>query len=197
MVHCSNARTRFQSFFMLMTVHPCFLASASSALARSYRPSIAIATAPIIRTMTQNTPMWRMAFMGLERRRELYPWGAAQVGAPVSLSWLTKVIRCWIPEITLQTQASENRAHFIRLRTPRTLVQSSRVPSRRERPELVNPYERSHRVSMRRAPLANSFFRPEEEHVASGENDILPPLGRWDQAVEEPRGGLRALKANL
>jgi hypothetical protein len=48
---------------------------------------------------------------------------------------------------------------------------------------------------MRRAPLANSFFRPEEEHVASGENDIVPPLGRRDKAVEEPSGWLRALKA--
>jgi hypothetical protein len=50
---------------------------------------------------------------------------------------------------------------------------------------------------MRRAPLANPFFRPEEEHIASGENDIVPPLCRRDKAVEEPSGRLRALEAHL
>jgi hypothetical protein len=62
---------------------------------------------------------------------------------------------------------------------------------------LVDAYERSHWVSVRRAPLANPFFRPEEEHVASGESDIVPPLCRRDKAVEKPGGGFGALDAYL
>src|SRR5262245_24182392 len=46
---------------------------------------------------------------------------------------------------------------------------------------------------MRRTPLTHHVFRPEEEHVASGENDIVPPFCGWDQAVEEPGGRCRAI----
>ncbi len=42
---------------------------------------------------------------------------------------------------------------------------------------------------MRGAPLANSFFRPEEKHVASGENNVVPPLGRGNKAMEKPAAG--------
>ena len=36
------------------------------------------------------------------------------------------------------------------------------------------------------APLLNPFFRPEEEHVASGENNVVPPLGRGNKAMKKP-----------
>jgi hypothetical protein len=45
---------------------------------------------------------------------------------------------------------------------------------------------------MRRAPLPNRFFRPEEKHVASGENNVVPPLGRGDKAMKKPAAGGRA-----
>ncbi len=36
------------------------------------------------------------------------------------------------------------------------------------------------------APAANHFFRPEEEHIASGEDDIVPPLRGWNEAMKKP-----------
>ena len=40
---------------------------------------------------------------------------------------------------------------------------------------------------MRRAPFPNPFFRPEEKHVGSGENNVVPPLGRANKAMKKPR----------
>lgn len=37
---------------------------------------------------------------------------------------LTEAIRFWIPKLPLQSQAGENLAHLVRLRTPRILLQS-------------------------------------------------------------------------
>lgn len=50
---------------------------------------------------------------------------------------------------------------------------------------------------MRRAPFSNSFFRPEEEHVASGKDNVVPPLGRRNKAVKQPVRRLRALEAHI
>jgi hypothetical protein len=50
---------------------------------------------------------------------------------------------------------------------------------------------------MRRAPIANLFFRPEEEHVASGENDIVPPPRSRNNAVEEPVRRFRPLERHI
>jgi len=50
---------------------------------------------------------------------------------------------------------------------------------------------------MRGAPLPNSFFRPEEKHVASGENNVVPPLGRGNKAMKEPAARRRTFQANL
>ena len=108
-----------------------------------------------------------------------------------------EAIRARIPEITFEAQAGENRAHLLRRRAPRMLLQARCIPCAREGPELVHSNEWLHLVTIRRAPLTNPFFRPEEEHVASREHNIVPPLGRRNQAVEEPRGGPRTLEAYL
>src|SRR6266576_661755 len=51
---------------------------------------------------------------------------------------------------------------------------------------------------MRRAPLANSFFRPEEKHVVSRENNVVPPPGCRNKAMEEPVAWRRrTVQANL
>jgi len=47
------------------------------------------------------------------------------------------------------------------------------------------------------APFSNPSFRPEEEHVASGEYNIVPPLGCWNKAVENPVGRPWAVKTYL
>ena len=64
-------------------------------------------------------------------------------------------------------------------------LQARRRPSRRERPESVYCDERPHGIIMRGARLCTAFFRPEEKHVASGEDNIVPPLAagtRKDEA---------------
>src|SRR5437899_11510038 len=50
---------------------------------------------------------------------------------------------------------------------------------------------------MRGAPLPNPFFRPEEKHVASGENNVVPPLGRRNKAMKKPAARRRTFQGNL
>ena len=50
---------------------------------------------------------------------------------------------------------------------------------------------------MRGAPLPNPFFRPEEKHVVSGENNIVPPPGRGNKAMKKPVAGRRTFQINL
>ena len=50
---------------------------------------------------------------------------------------------------------------------------------------------------MRGAPVTNPFFRPEEKHVASGENNVVPPFGRGDKAMKEPVAERRTFQGNL
>ena len=64
--------------------------------------------------------------------------------------------------VVSQAQTGEDLAHFIRLRTPGLLLQPGRIPGGRERPELIHRYEGPRWVSVRRAPLKDLFFRPEE-----------------------------------
>jgi hypothetical protein len=50
---------------------------------------------------------------------------------------------------------------------------------------------------MRSAPLTNPFFRPEEKHVASGENNVVPPLGCGNKAMKKPAARRGTFQANL
>jgi hypothetical protein len=50
---------------------------------------------------------------------------------------------------------------------------------------------------MRGGPLSNPFFRPEEKHVASGENNVVPPFGCGNQAMKKPAAGRGTFQANL
>ena len=47
----------------------------------------------------------------------------------------------------------------------------------------------------RAEPAGDVLLRPEEIHRASGEDDVVPPLRRRDEAVEEPGGRLGAFAA--
>ena len=47
------------------------------------------------------------------------------------------------------------------------------------------------------APLSNPFFRPEEKHVVSGENNVVPPPGRGNKAMKKPVAGWRTFQINL
>jgi hypothetical protein len=50
---------------------------------------------------------------------------------------------------------------------------------------------------MRGAPFTNPFFRPEEKHVISGENNVIPPPGRGNKAMKKPVAWRRTFQANL
>jgi len=50
---------------------------------------------------------------------------------------------------------------------------------------------------MRGAPVTNPFFRPEEKHVVSGENDVVPPPGCGNKAMKKPVAGRRTFQTNL
>lgn len=50
---------------------------------------------------------------------------------------------------------------------------------------------------MRSAPLPNLFFRPEEKHVASGKNNVVPPLGRGNKTMKKPTAWRWTFQANL
>jgi hypothetical protein len=110
---------------------------------------------------------------------------------------LSKAIRPWIPKVLLQAHTGKNRAHLVRLRTPRILLQPGRIPCGRQCPELVDPHQRPQGTGLGNAPLSNPFFRPEEEHVVSGKDDVVPPFRRRNQAVEEPVRGLRSLEVHV
>jgi len=47
------------------------------------------------------------------------------------------------------------------------------------------------------APLSNPFFRPEEKHVVSGENNVVPPFVRGNKAIKKPAAGQRTFQPNL
>ena len=62
---------------------------------------------------------------------------------------------------------------------------------------MVHRDERPQGIFMRGAPLTNPFFRPEEKHVVSGENNVVPPSGCGNKAMEKPVAGLRTAQTNL
>src|SRR5205823_11645492 len=57
--------------------------------------------------------------------------------------------------------------------------------------------ERPHGILMRGAPLSNPFFRPEEKHVVSGENNVVPPPGGGNKTMKKPVAGWRTFQINL
>jgi len=50
---------------------------------------------------------------------------------------------------------------------------------------------------MRGAPLADPFFRPEEKHVLSRENNVVPPFGSGNKAMKKPVARRRTFQTNL
>ena len=99
-----------------------------------------------------------------------------------------------IPEVAGEAQSGEDLPHLRGFRPARIGLKPRRVPRLREAPELVHPDERPHRDSLRLAPFPDSFFRPEEQHRASRENNVVPPVSRGNEAVEQPVGALRSVE---
>ena len=54
-------------------------------------------------------------------------------------------------------------------------------------PKLLQIDERASRNVVRRAPLIDGLFRPEEEHGGSRKNEIVPPMRRWHSEMRDVR----------
>ncbi len=54
-------------------------------------------------------------------------------------------------------------------------------------PKLLQINERSLRNVVRRAPLIDGLFRPEEEHRSSRKNEIVPPMRRRHSEMHDVR----------
>jgi hypothetical protein len=57
----------------------------------------------------------------------------------------------------------------------------------RELPELLKIHEWTPRNILRRAPLIDGLFRPEEAHGRSRENEIVPPIRRGHRKMRDVR----------
>src|SRR6185369_14351093 len=106
---------------------------------------------------------------------------------------LSEAVGLRIPEVAVEAEAREDRPHLRRLRPARDRLEPGCIPGGRQTPELIQADEGADREPFLLAPLANPFFRPEEEHVASGEDDVVPPVRRGYGAMEEPVGGFGTL----
>lgn len=134
--------------------------------------------------------------MQVQKARDVIVMGASTGGVVVVreaslicfrlICWPSEAVHLGIPERIAQSDARENLTHFFRLRTPGIRLQSGAIPGLRQSPQLIHAYDWPLNVSLRLAPLLHPYFRPEEEHLASGEYNIVPPVGRGNNAVKHP-----------
>src|SRR5439155_14048889 len=103
----------------------------------------------------------------------------------------------WVPELAGKPETPEDLTHLGRLRPARPRIEARSVPANRESPELLDRHKRPHRNALHLAPRAHHLLRPEEEHAASGEDDVVPPVRSRHSAVEDPVGALGARVSDL
>ena len=89
---------------------------------------------------------------------------------------LPEPVRFRIPEITLETKACKDGSHLVRLRAAGIFLQTCSIPGGGKFPKLIEPDQGSDRMTLLSAPLLHLFFRPEEEHVLSSEDNVVPPF---------------------
>jgi len=92
-----------------------------------------------------------------------------------------------IPKWSAQADRGEDRHHFIRRRPARFEGEPISVPMDGKLPELLEIDQRSPREFVSRAPKIDRFFRPEEEHRRSGENNVVPPMRGRNREVRDIR----------
>jgi len=107
---------------------------------------------------------------------------------------LTGFMRLWIPERIVKAQPCEDPADLRGRRTPCLGQEPAGVPCNRQLPQLPHGYERPRYDSAILAPGLHQLFRPEEEHGASGEDQVRPPAGCGNLAVKQPFTPLRPLE---
>ena len=90
-----------------------------------------------------------------------------------------------MPEVADQPQYVEHCLVLLAGTRLPVRIQAARPPSRREFCQLRDRDGDSARATSE--PAVDVGFRPEDEHGASGESNVVPPLARWDQDVEDRR----------
>src|SRR6266567_7215160 len=106
-------------------------------------------------------------------------------------------VRHGIPKVASQADRFEDTPHFVRRRTTGLRLQACAVPSDSKLPQLVHADSRSRVHLPGAAPCINEFLRPEEEHIASRKDQIVPPLGRGHEAMEKPGGRFRSVQSDV
>src|SRR5580765_2052068 len=89
------------------------------------------------------------------------------------------------PERPRQSRALEHGLSLVGCEAPPASLEASPMPRFRDRPHLLR---REHGALPQTAPLTPSthmLFRPEEEHRASREDDVLPPARGRDREVDD------------
>ena len=80
-----------------------------------------------------------------------------------------------LPERPGQSGTREHGLRFVERESPPASLEAPPVPRFRDRPHLLRREHRSLAQAAALAPSMYMLFRPEEEHRASREDDVLPP----------------------
>ena len=87
------------------------------------------------------------------------------------------------PESAAKSGRLENRACFVRRRPAKIVAQAVAVPRFGECPRLIERHHEPAREPARAAPAVDGLFRPEEQDVRSGIDDVVPEVRRRNEKV--------------
>jgi len=100
------------------------------------------------------------------------------------------------PERPRQPSAREHCLRLIQRKTPPAWLEPASMPLLRHHPHLLRREYRASIQSSCFAPPMHMLFRPEKEHGASGEHDVLPPARRRHGEMHHSVSGLERSSAN-
>src|SRR5438094_8898678 len=92
---------------------------------------------------------------------------------------------CELPEVADEAEALEDR-HVLLARVRLPAGREAVVPPRERELGELRDGDRGARLA-RAEPAGDVLFRPEEVHRRSGEDDVVPPVPRRDEDLEEER----------
>ena len=89
------------------------------------------------------------------------------------------------PEVADESDAVKDRAGFIDRRPPEGGIEARSVPLLRQLPRLLNRHRRTASDVSPFAPAVDVLFRPEEQDVRSGIEDVIPEVFRRHLEVND------------
>ena len=90
-----------------------------------------------------------------------------------------------IPKLRFQTSLPENLCNLLNASSMKIHGHAIVVPEFREFPNLADCQNFSAFEMITLAPLIYPFFRPEEQHGRSGEDEVIVPAGEEEGEVHE------------